>query len=108
MSEQDFDINESGEIIRKPTSKTQQLNNASESLEYSTLQYEIFSHPERFSASELEQKKKRYAELEQKFGKQDDDGLKKLRLKLKSEKQSNNSVLKNALLRHKQNKESGM
>ncbi len=108
MSEQDFDINESGEIIRNSTSKTQQLNNASESLEYSTLQYEIFAHPERFSASELEQKKKRYAELEQKFGKQDDDGLKKLRLKLKSEKQSNNSVLKNALLRHKQNKESGM
>ena len=108
MSEQDFDINESGEIIRKSTSKTQQLNNAPESLEYSKLQYEIFSHPERFTQTELEQKKKRYAELEKIFGKQDDNALTKIRKKLKTEKQSNNSVLKNALLRHKLNKESGM
>ena len=83
MSDQKFNINEFGEIHRPSHTKNDDL----ESSEYSILQYEIFSHPERFTATELEQKKKRLAELEQKFGKQDDSALTKMRIKLKQKKQ---------------------
>ena len=103
MSDQKFNINEFGEIHRPNHTKKDDL----ESSEYSILQYEIFSHPERFTTTELEQKKKRLAELEQKFGKQDDSALTKMRIKLKQKKQHNNQSLTNALLGFKQNRESG-
>ena len=54
MSDQKFNINEFGEIHRPSHTQKDDL----ESSEYSILQYEIFAHPERFTATELEQKKK--------------------------------------------------
>ena len=108
MSEQKFHINEFGEISRPNQPAPKDTKDVAESLEYSTLQYEIFAHPERFTPEELKAKKKRYAELEQKFGKQNDIALTKMRLKLKQEKQSDNQSLINALTKLKQNKESGI
>ena len=106
----DFYVNESGEIIRSGNVDNTVLDKAAERAEYSQLEYEIFSHPERFSPEELQAKKKRFEELKQ-ILEIDDDGLtlkmaqRKLELKAKS---ADNSLLKNAMLQLKKNKESEM
>ena len=107
----DFRINESGEIIRDGNVDNTVLDKAAERAEYSQLEYEIFSHPERFSPDELQAKKKRFEELKQILEIKNEKALsltlakKKLELKTKS---GDSSVLKNAMLRLKNNKEAGM
>ena len=53
-----FHINESGEIIRDGNVDNTVLDTVAERAEYSQLEYEIFSHPERFSPDELQKKRK--------------------------------------------------
>ncbi len=106
----DFYVNESGEIIRKGNTDESVLDKTAERTEYSQLEYEIFSHPDRFSQEELQAKKKRFEELKQ-ILEIDDEVLTlkmaqhKLELKAKS---ADNSLLKNAVLNLKKNKETGL
>lgn len=107
----DFYVNESGEIIRSGNVDNTVLDKAAERAEYSQLEYEIFSHPERFSPEELQAKKKRFEELKQILEIKNETALsliiakRKLELKAKS---ADNSLLKNAMLQLKKNKESEM
>ena len=55
-----FYINEFGEVIRKGNPDKSVLDKTAERTEYSQLEYEIFSHPDRFSQEELQAKKKRF------------------------------------------------
>lgn len=66
MAEEKYHINEYGEIINDGVSSKTASRQDSEALlsaERHQLEYEIFSHPDRFSAKELEIKKTRLAEL---------------------------------------------
>ncbi len=105
-----FYVKETGEIIREGNHDESVLDKTAERTEYSQLEYEIFSHPDRFSQEDLQAKKKRFEELKQ-ILEIDDDGLtlkmaqRKLELKAKS---ADNSLLKNAILNLKKNKETGL
>lgn len=107
----DFYVNESGEIIRKGNHDKSVLDKTAERTEYSQLEYEIFSHPDRFSQEELQAKKKRFEELKQILEIENENALpllmskRKLELKAKS---ADNSLLKNAMLNLKKNKEAGL
>lgn len=104
-----FYVNESGEVIREVNHDESVLDKTAERTEYSQLEYEIFSHPDRFSQEDLQAKKKRFEELKQ-ILEIDDEALtlkmaqRKLELKAKS---ADNSLLKNAMLNLKKNKEAG-
>ena len=66
MTEKKYHINEYGEIIRDGVSSKTAPHQDQEDLlnaERHQLEYEIFSHPDRFSAKELEIKKTRLAVL---------------------------------------------
>ena len=107
----DFYVNESGDIIRKGNHDKCVLDKTAERTEYSQLEYEIFSHPDRFSQEELQAKKKRFEELKQILEIENENALplfmakRKLELKAKS---ADNSLLKNAMLNLKKNKEAGL
>lgn len=107
----DFYVNESGEIIRSGNVDNTVLDKAAERTEYSQLEYEIFSHPDRFSQEELQAKKKRFEELKQILEIENEKALPllmaKRNLELKA-KSADNSLLKNAMLQLKKNKESEM
>ena len=66
----DFIINESGEIVMLNGKSMASEDSAEHKLqaERSQLEYEIFSHPDRFTPDELAAKKARYAELEKQLG----------------------------------------
>ena len=107
----DFYINESGEIIRKGNHDKSVLDKTAERTEYSQLEYEIFSHPDRFSQDELQAKKKRFEELKQILEIENEKALPLLMAKRKLElkaKSADNSLLKNAMLNLKKNKETGL
>ena len=107
----DFYVNESGEIIRKGNHDKSVLDKAAERTEYSQLEYEIFSHPDRFSQDELQAKKKRFEELKQILDIENEKALPLLMAKCKLElkaKSADNSLLKNAMLNLKKNKETGL
>ena len=87
------------------------LDKAAERTEYSQLEYEIFSHPDRFSQDELQAKKKRFEELKQILEIENEKALPLLMAKCKLElkaKSADNSLLKNAMLNLKKNKETGL
>ena len=98
-------INEFGEIIRdgaemQPTdiSPEQEIQN-----EYNKLVYDL-SHPERFSAEEYEQKKKRRTEIEQSGVKLSDDkslAFKMAQLKVKAKLSGDNKTLLAGITRFK-------
>lgn len=106
-----FYVNEFGEVIRKGNPDKSVLDKTAERTEYSQLEYEIFSHPDRFTQEELQAKKKRFEELKQILEIKNDKALPlflakhKLELKAKS---ADNSLLKNAMLNLKKNKEAGL
>ena len=106
-----FYVNEFGEVIRKGNPDESVLDKTAERTEYSQLEYEIFSHPDRFSQEELQAKKKRFEELKQILEIKNDKALPlflaKHKLELKS-KSADNSLLKNAMLNLKKNKEAGL
>ena len=107
----DFYVNESGEIIRKGNHDKSVLDKTAERSEYSQLEYEIFSHPDRFSQEELQAKKKRFEELTQILEIENENALPLLMAKRKLElkaKSADNSLLKNAMLNLKKNKEAGL
>lgn len=107
----DFYVNESGEIIRKGNHDKSVLDKTAERTEYSQLEYEIFSHPDRFSQEELQAKKKRFEELKQILEIENENALPLLMAKRKLElkaKSADNSLLKNAMLNLKKNKETGL
>ncbi len=107
----DFYVNESGEIIRKGNHDKSVLDKTAERTEYSQLEYEIFSHPDRFSQEELQAKKKRFEELKQILEIENENALPLLMAKRKLElkaKSADNSLLKNAMLNLKKNKEAGL
>ena len=107
----DFYVNESGEIIRKGNHDKSVLDKTAERTEYSQLEYEIFSHPDRFSQDELQAKKKRFEELKQILEIENEKALPLLMAKRKLElkaKSADNSLLKNAMLNLKKNKETGL
>ncbi|MBQ7289947.1 MAG: hypothetical protein IJW84_03585 [Alphaproteobacteria bacterium] len=107
----DFYVNESGEIIRKGNHDKSVLDKTAERSEYSQLEYEIFSHPDRFSQEELQAKKKRFEELKQILEIENENALPLLMAKRKLElkaKSADNSLLKNAMLNLKKNKEAGL
>lgn len=107
----DFYVNESGEIIRKGNHDKSVLDKTAERTEYSQLEYEIFSHPDRFSHEELQAKKKRFEELKQILEIENENALPLLMAKRKLElkaKSADNSLLKNAMLNLKKNKEAGL
>ena len=107
----DFYVNESGEIIRKGNHDKSVLDKTAERTEYSQLEYEIFSHPDRFSQEELQAKKKRFEELKQILEIENENALPLLMAKRKLElkaKSADNSLLKNAMLHLKKNKEAGL
>ena len=107
----DFYVNESGEIIRKGNHDKSVLDKTAERSEYSQLEYEIFSHPDRFSQEELQAKKKRFEELKQILEIENENALPLLMAKRKLElkaKSADNSLLKNAMLNLKKNKETGL
>ena len=54
----DYIINEYGEVVSGDEDKSDKLSD-----EYHQLDYEIFSHPDRFTPDELAAKKARYEEL---------------------------------------------
>ena len=66
----DFIINEFGEIVSLNGQSIVPEDTPERKLqaEYSQLEYEIFSHPDRFTPDELAAKKARYAELEKQLG----------------------------------------
>lgn len=107
----DWKINEFGEIVRNPNAETGvgKSDNDAQSHEYSLLEYEIFAHPERFTADELKQKKARYAELQKLFGVKNDNALKlkrqQIKEKLKSKSGVGQSVLEALIAR--QNNQNG-
>ena len=105
-----FYVNESGEIIREGNHDKSVLDKTAERTEYSQLVYEIFSHPDRFTQEELQAKKKRFEELKQML-EIDDNAvtlvLAKHKLELKA-KSADNSLLKNAMLNLKKNREAGL
>ena len=106
-----FYVNESGEIIRKGNHDKSVLDKTAERTEYSQLEYEIFSHPDRFSQEELQAKKKRFEELKQILEIENENALPLLMAKRKLElkaKSADNSLLKNAMLNLKKNKETGL
>ena len=74
------------------------------------LEYSVFNHPERCSEQELNNRKKRLDELWKKYGKVDNSVLKlemaKRKLELKSS--ADKSLLNNALLNLKKNKDAGL
>ena len=106
-----FYINEFGEVIRKGNPDKSVLDKTAERTEYSQLEYEIFSHPDRFTQEELHAKKKRFEELKQILEIKNEKALplvmakKKLEMKAKS---ADNSLLKNAMLNKKKKKEAGV
>ena len=107
----DFYVNESGEITRKGNHDKSVLDKTAERTEYSQLEYEIFSHPDRFSQEELQAKKKRFEELKQILEIENENALPLLMAKRKLElkaKSADNSLLKNAMLNLKKNKETGL
>ena len=106
----DFYVNEFGEVIRKGNHDKSVLDKTAERTEYSQLEYEIFSHPDRFSQEELQAKKKRFEELKQML-EINDKAVTLVLAKRNSElkaKSANNSLLKNAMLNLKKNKEAGL
>ena len=106
----DFYVNEFGEVIRKGNHDKSVLDKTAERTEYSQLEYEIFSHPDRFSQEELQAKKKRFEELKQML-EINDKALSLVLAKRNSElkaKSADNSLLKNAMLNLKKNKEAGL
>ena len=104
----DFYVNEFGEVIRKGNHDKSVLDKTAERTEYSQLEYEIFSHPDRFSQEELQAKKKRFEELKQMLEINDVTlVLAKRNSELKA-KSADNSLLKNAMLNLKKNKEAGL
>ena len=68
--EKNFTINEYGEIVSLNGQSLAPEDTPERKLEaeYSQLEYEIFSHPDRFTPDELAAKKARYAELEKQLG----------------------------------------
>ena len=107
----DFYVNEFGEVIRKGNHDKSVLDKTAERTEYSQLEYEIFSHPDRFSQEELQAKKKRFEELKQILEIENENALPLLMAKRKLElkaKSADNSLLKNAMLNLKKNKETGL
>ena len=107
----DFYVHESGEIIRKGNHDKSVSDKTAERTEYSQLEYEIFSHPDRFSQEELQAKKKRFEELKQILEIENENALPLLMAKRKLElkaKSADNSLLKNAMLNLKKNKEAGL
>lgn len=65
----DYTVNEFGEIVHLNGDDTKNKSAGDELFnEHAQLEYEIFSHPDRFSPEELEQKKARYAELSNQLG----------------------------------------
>ncbi len=106
----DFYVNEFGEVIRKGNHDKSVLDKTAERTEYSQLEYEIFSHPDRFSQEELQAKKKRFEELKQML-EINDNAVTLVLAKRNSElkaKSADNSLLKNAMLNLKKNKEAGL
>ena len=106
----DFYVNEFGEVIRKGNHDKSVLDKTAERTEYSQLEYEIFSHPDRFAQEELHAKKKRFEELKQML-EINDKALSLVLAKCNSElkaKSADNSLLKNAMLNLKKNKEAGL
>lgn len=106
----DFYVNEFGEVIRKGNHDKSVLDKTAERTEYSQLEYEIFSHPDRFSQEELQAKKKRFEELKQML-EINDKAVTLVLAKRNSElkaKSADNSLLKNAMLNLKKNKEAGL
>ena len=97
----EFKINEFGEIIRDGVNAQPSDDKAEQDLyaEYTKLEYEIFTHPERWTVDELSNKKARFEILKQKLEIKKDDILAVARKKLQGKQ--DNSVLKQNIARFK-------
>lgn len=72
------------------------------------LEYSVFNHPERCSEQELNNRKKRLDDLWKKYGKDDNSVLKLAKRKLELKSSADKSLLNNAFLNLKKNKDAGL
>lgn len=90
----DFKINEFGEIIRNGVNTCRADDKTEQGLyaEYKKLEYEIFSHPERWTPKDLAAKRERVNFIKQKLNIKETNPFVAARKKLANS--GNNSVLK--------------
>lgn len=106
---QKFRIAEDGTIFRNELSGEHEDEHATEKKEYAQLEYEIFSHPDRFSKEELDAKKKRYEELKKILGIKDSNAVAFKMAQLKvglNQNKEKNSMLFAAIKKHRETNKS--